>query len=285
MNGMPGFFRIARTAFANMFSSSVNRDLVGQSAERSVGMIDPRVAAEFAHATRDPFYKEHPDYIPLFISARLTHPLFLSLLTRKGSAVNLFKIVHAESEFIFHHHVEALTKIVCRVELQSVEQTPAGEMIVFVSSLSESGTLLLERRDGFIVRTSKKYSHHASEELKGTVIAEVETHKGQSREYARASLDTNYIHTSRLFARLMGFKGVILHGLCTMSLVSHAIVRGSAFNDPKRLKRISVRFSKPVYPGERLYLVRNASENSALHFEIHNSKGIPVIRNGQAEVV
>jgi acyl dehydratase len=285
MNGMPGFFRMAHTAFTNVFSRSVNGALVGQSAEQTIGMLDSNIVADFAYATRDPFYKEHPDHIPLFISARLTHPLFLDILTRKGSTVNLFKIVHAESEFIFHHPVLAASELVCRVTLQSVEQTPAGEMIVFTSSLSESGILLLERRDGFIVRTSKKSSRHASEETKGTFIAEIETHKGQSREYARASLDTNFIHTSRLFARLMGFKGVILHGLCTMALASHAIIRGSAYNDPKRLKRISVRFSKPVYPGERLHLVRTVSENSTLHFEIHNSRGVSVIRNGHAEVV
>jgi (3R)-3-hydroxyacyl-CoA dehydrogenase / 3a,7a,12a-trihydroxy-5b-cholest-24-enoyl-CoA hydratase / enoyl-CoA hydratase 2 len=285
MNDMPGFCRIARTAIANIFSRSVNKDLVGQSVKRLIGMPDRQIAADFAHATRDPFFAEHSDYIPLFISARFTHPLFLDILTRRGSTVNLFNIVHAESEFIFYHPVTALSEIVCHVTLQSVEQTPAGEMIVFSSSLSDADNLLLERRDGFIVRTSKKSSVRASEVLSGTIIAEIETHKGQSREYARASLDANYIHTSGLFARLMGFKGVILHGLCTMSLASHAIIRGSAYNDPKRLKRMSVRFSKPVYPGERLYLVRNISENSALHFEVHNSKGMPVIRNGHAEVI
>jgi len=53
-------------------------------------------------------------------------------------------------------------------------------------------------------------------------------------------------------AAAAGFKAPILHGLCTFGLAGRAVLQGVCDFDPARLKRIGVRFTTPVYPGETL---------------------------------
>jgi len=82
--------------------------------------------------------------------------------------------------------------------------------------------------------------------------------------------------------------GIILQGLCTMAFTSRAIVQEACGGDPSRLKRLAVRFSKPVLPGDRLRTTawKVGSEGGVLRYgyETVNQAGAPVIVNGLAEV-
>src|SRR5690606_28829640 len=69
----------------------------------------------------------------------------------------------------------------------------------------------------------------------------------------RLSGDLNPLHADPEFARSVGFdEGPILHGLCTYGYMTRALIEGACAGDPGRLKRLSVQFKKPVWPGERL---------------------------------
>ena len=52
-------------------------------------------------------------------------------------------------------------------------------------------------------------------------------------------------------------------------------------DDPTRLKRLAVRFSKPVFPGEELTL-KAALVEGVYKFVLENPKGKPVLKNGEA---
>lgn len=77
----------------------------------------------------------------------------------------------------------------------------------------------------------------------------------------RLSGDVNPIHVDPVAAAKAGFPQPILHGLCTMGLATRALIETIADGDPTRLKALSIRFSKPVYPGEiiRTEIFRTAS--------------------------
>lgn len=64
--------------------------------------------------------------------------------------------------------------------------------------------------------------------------------------YAGASGDFNFIHIDADFAKMVGFKMNILHGLCTYGFCARAHTEWAG--DPYALKRLKVRFSSPVYP-------------------------------------
>ncbi len=49
-----------------------------------------------------------------------------------------------------------------------------------------------------------------------------------------------------------GLPGIIIHGLCTMAFTSWAAIQEVCDGDPSRLKRLAVRFSRPVLPGQTI---------------------------------
>jgi acyl dehydratase len=95
------------------------------------------------------------------------------------------------------------------------------------------------------------------------------------------------IHVDNDFAKSVGLPGIIAHGLCTMAMTSQAVVKTVADGDPSRLKRLAVRFSKNVFPGNdvvtTIYGAGEENGRKVYAFEAH-SNGDLVIANGRAEI-
>ncbi len=68
----------------------------------------------------------------------------------------------------------------------------------------------------------------------------------------RLSGDRNPLHIDPAIATAAGFDRPILHGLCTYGIAGHALLRCLCDYDPRRLKRLDVRFTAPVWPGETI---------------------------------
>lgn len=92
--------------------------------------------------------------------------------------------------------------------------------------------------------------------------------------------DRNPLHIDPEMATRVGFKGPILHGLCTYGIAARAILRACCDNDPARIESLDVRFSSPVYPGETV-TTRIWRDGNAVAFEcVIAERGATVIRNG-----
>ena len=70
----------------------------------------------------------------------------------------------------------------------------------------------------------------------------------------RLSGDNNPLHSDPEVARSAGFERPILHGLCAYGMVGRALLKVLARDDPQHFKRLDVRFTSPVYPGEPLHV-------------------------------
>ncbi len=68
----------------------------------------------------------------------------------------------------------------------------------------------------------------------------------------RLSGDLNPLHADPAVARGAGFDRPILHGMATMGVACHAILRTLLDYDPASIRGMAVRFTAPVYPGEML---------------------------------
>jgi acyl dehydratase len=68
----------------------------------------------------------------------------------------------------------------------------------------------------------------------------------------RLSGDYNPLHIDPQVAASAGFARPILHGLCTYGIAGYAVLKSLCANEPNRLRRLDVRFSAPVYPGETI---------------------------------
>ena len=72
----------------------------------------------------------------------------------------------------------------------------------------------------------------------------------QTDRYAAASGDHFAIHLDDDFARAVGLPGRIVHGLCTMAFAARAVLEAAGVDDPRRVRRVAVRFSAPLFPGD-----------------------------------
>lgn len=66
----------------------------------------------------------------------------------------------------------------------------------------------------------------------------------------RLNGDKHPIHVDPEFVRNSGFPHTILHGLATMAICAHAIVRSCCDYDASAIKGLECRFTKPVFPGD-----------------------------------
>jgi acyl dehydratase len=68
----------------------------------------------------------------------------------------------------------------------------------------------------------------------------------------RLNGDDNPLHADPDVARAAGFERPILHGLCSYGVAGFSVLSQACGMDASRLRRLDVRFTSPVYPGETL---------------------------------
>jgi len=102
----------------------------------------------------------------------------------------------------------------------------------------------------------------------------------------RLSGDYNPLHIDPDVARAAGFDKPILHGLCTYGVVGRALLLALAENEPARLRKMQVRFTAPVYPGEtiRTEIWREPQTGFSFRASVVE-RDLVVINNGYGELV
>ncbi len=75
--------------------------------------------------------------------------------------------------------------------------------------------------------------------------------KNQAHVY-RLSGDYNSLHIDPDAAKFGGFEAPILHGLCTFGHCAQSLLGELCDSDSVRFRKIKVRFSSPVFPGDTL---------------------------------
>ena len=109
---------------------------------------------------------------------------------------------------------------------------------------------------------------------------------GITHKYAQASRDQNPIHIDKETAGRAGLQGIIVHGLCTMAMTMDNLIDKYLKSDPSRISSISLRFSSPVWPGDKLKVNGWNVDNSTdlLRFEVENASKTKVIKSGKLTI-
>ena len=104
--------------------------------------------------------------------------------------------------------------------------------------------------------------------------------------YAGASGDFNPIHWNDEVAKSVGLPGVIAHGMYSMGIAAR-MVAGWA-GDPAAVKRLRVRFSAMIQPGQTLTARGEVAEvdggRVAVRFWAEDEQGNRVLSKGEAEL-
>ena len=120
------------------------------------------------------------------------------------------------------------------------------------------------------------------------IVSTVKSHmdEDQTFRYAQASGDFMPIHIDDEFARSVGLGGIIIHGLCTMANASWAAIQSLCDSDPAKLKRMALRFSKPLRPGDDLTTTfyKSENENQFFFFSKRDSDGEVILTNALVEI-
>jgi acyl dehydratase len=219
--------------------------------------------AEYARATNDPIEEHLAGDIapPVFAIV----PVFDSLLEPaiETMPVELIRrVVHGEQDFVFHRTIRAGDKLVSRAKMIGWEGLPNGtRSATYLECRTEDGELVNEQYVTTFVRSfdvgetvgELSPGHKFDESLRAHApVAKVVQHvdDDQTFRYSPASGDPMPIHLDEEIAKLAGLPGIIAHGLCTLAFTSWAVLTEVADSRTERLKRLAVRFSKPVLPGQ-----------------------------------
>ncbi|MBE1579962.1 MaoC/PaaZ C-terminal domain-containing protein [Amycolatopsis roodepoortensis] len=250
---------------------------------------------EYAKATNDP--------IPAHLAGDVASPVFAivpvfeSLMepALEVVPVGLFgRIVHGEQEFRFHRPIRPGDKLVSRARMTGYEGLKNGSRgTIHLDCRTEGGDLVNEQYVTLFVRgfdTGETRGelgpeHKFDEDLRARApVAKVSQHvdDDQTYRYAPAAGDPMPIHLDEEVAKDSGLPGIIAHGLCTMAFTSWALLTEVAGSDVDRLKRLAVRFAKPVLPGQDLTTSIWSAGAGSYAFETTVGETV-VIKDGLAE--
>jgi acyl dehydratase len=247
----------------------------------------------FAGATneRNPmFFEDEPLAPPAFPTVPAL-PLLNAAMNDEELEVDLALMVHGAQEHIFHRPLKAGDVLEVRGSIDAVELEETGHSFTVLAELVDpTGETAVEVRSRLLIRRTG--SKRGGDLLpRGETLFEVteKVDEDQAARYAEASGDRNPIHLDAGFARNeAGLPGIILHGMCTMAFACRAVLDSVAGSDPCRLRRIAVKFSRPVFPGQTLttrgWRLEESPACVSFGFETVNEKGSVVIGEGVAEL-
>lgn len=267
--------------------------------------VDAGRARAYAAATND----DNPAYR----SGRLAPPVFGAVPTWDSLTAAVLDVVppdalpwlvHLQQDMWFHRPLEAGATLVTEAQVSAVRvRRPGARVTVRMASRGTDGAPVLEQYATMFVRGmangesggSPPPDHTLPASARKAQVAERTTwvDADQTFRYRAASGDDNPIHLDAEVARSVGLPGIVVHGLCTMALCSQAVVGELGGGDPAVLRRLAVRFSRPLLPGStlttRLYDLGDAGADGmgdgrrAYGFEASSDGGI-VVKDGRAEI-
>lgn len=271
----------------------MNRDLVGREYTQLEPFPVSAAAAEaYAAATNASDVAAYPHIAPPMYGVAFSLPALGAPLFDPDLHVDMMRLVHGDQDMRFLGAVKPGDIITARSKVDAIVEKSSGEIIeIGIRCTNQRGDVVLEAKSGLFVRGARKKDGGEKERdldeeawaaapaawtTTETVAAE------QSRRYAPASGDMNPIHTDDEVAKMAGLPGIILHGLCTMAFVHNACVR-KVGGDPLRIKRLSVRFARPVLMNDVLTIEARGPATGPWQLRVTNQAGVIVIKNGVAE--
>jgi acyl dehydratase len=256
--------------------------------------------AEYASATNDPIAAHRSGDVapPVFGIV----PVFESMLMPAVDVmpVELIpRVVHGEQDFHFRRPIRPGDRLVSRGKMIGYEGLENGtRAAIQLECRTEDGELVntqyvttfvrgfnAGRTVGQLSPTHKFHEALRAQDPIATVVAHIDT--DQTFRYAPASGDPMPIHLDEEVAKDAGLPGIIAHGLCTMAFTSWAVLTEVAGSDVARLRRLAVRFSKMVIPGDDIEtrIWKKDTTDGVTSYAFETARGDDfVITDGLAEI-
>lgn len=280
---------------------ALNKECAGKEYAPITTKVTAEAIANYARAYNDDnpafFDAARPGGIiaPPMFGVVITWASVMGAVMDPAVKADLLRLVHGEQDMEFLAPVRPGDTISSTAKILSIETKQTGEtMTVEMAAKNQGGATVLKSRFIAFIRGSGSRSGpadvRAEEPVRGAPLFEVAQtiDKDQTYRYAEASGDRNPIHVDENIAKMAGLPGIIVHGLCTMAFTSKVAIDKLCAGDPARLKRLRVRFSKPVLPEQtittRVWADGERNGRKVFAYETFNSDGLAVIKGAVAEV-
>jgi acyl dehydratase len=274
---------------------------LGSSSEVHHTYLDPDNVVAYALASNDanPLYLDGLAVPPLFAGA-VAWPAFLALRTMPQEAeAGMTGSLQGEHDLCFRKPMVPGTWVHTVGEIWSVVCSSAGMNVVFrLTTTDDDGDQVVEQFLSRMVlgtvtggdQGAPRAGHTFPEAARSRPVGSVRlpTTRDQPFRYAGASGDDGAMHLSDEAARAAGFPRKILQGLCTFATTTRGLVDLAAGGDPRRVRRVAVRFSAPFSPGEDIELTMyDGGGTEGCHAYVYEalSNGRTILRHGLLEVL
>jgi acyl dehydratase len=279
----------------------LNRALVGKQYPPQDYGVTTEAITSYAHAYNEdnPWFLavERPGGIiapPMFgvVTGWLS---IMTIVTDSELNVDVLRLLHSEQDMQFLRPIVPGDIITSTAAVAAIEEEAAGESLAIdVNCVNQCAepvqtmrfTALIRGRSG---RERKRPRVDETSALSEPLFrARQKIDDDQTYRYAKASGDYNPIHVDENVAKLAGLPGIIVHGLCTMAFTSKVMIDRLCDGDPRHLRRLRARFSRPVFPGQEIttatWPLPDQERFKVYTYETYNADGKDVIREGIAEV-
>jgi acyl dehydratase len=220
----------------------------------------------------------------------------MTVVTDSDLHVDVLRLLHSEQDTQFFQPLIPGDIITSTAIVAAIEEEAMGESIAIdVNCVNQRAEQVQTMRFTALIRgRSSRERKRLPSTSEATPIRKAlfqvrqTIDDDQTYRYAKASGDYNPIHVDENVAKLAGLPGIIVHGLCTMAFTSKVMIDHVCDGDPRRLRRLRARFSRPVFPGQEIitaaWSLPDRDGLKVYAYETYNPDGKDVIREGLAEV-
>ena len=190
-----------------------------------------------------------------------------SVLSDPETEIRYDRILHYSQTFHWMEPIRPGDRISTRAAVRDIREFENGGLITIETESSNQHEQPTVRGEWvFMDRSAGRPNAGKPPRLAGpegpiTSEARIYVPSAQTFFYAEASGDRNPLHLDDTHAKERGLPGIILHGLCTMALCHRALTAALCHGEPTHISSLSVRFSRPVFPGSHLYFKTVSAPN------------------------
>jgi acyl dehydratase len=242
---------------------------------------------------------ENRDELPFVYEKNLKAVPTLATVVSWGANIGAEKMglnraltVHGEESITWHQPIPATGSVIASSRVAAAyDKGEKGAVVEREMQLRDAdGTLLVSlirtafaRGDGGFGGPSETPPPHQVPSRAADLMLEFATRPDQALLY-RLCGDRNPLHADPAVAKAGGFPRPILHGLCTYGICCRAILQAYCGLEPARMRSLSVRFSAPVLPGDRI-AVHLWKDQGIVSFEASvPARNVTVIKSGRSHI-
>jgi acyl dehydratase len=217
-------------------------------------------------------------------------------LKQPETGVDWVKVLHGEQGIQVHQPLPPEGTVIGRTRVTEIIDKGAGKGALILSEkllldqatgakLATTASTTFARGDGgFGGPTGPAPEPHPMPERAPDAHCDLPTLPQAALIY-RLSGDFNPLHADPKVAQAGGFKAPILHGLCTLGVAGHALLKLCCDYDPTRFRSLRLRFSSPVYPGETIRTEIWREGDGVVSFRARvMERDVVVLNNGRADI-